>query len=144
MVTDQFKSVNGKMIFNIYPFSVLKLLAERQERHSACKKLSGLLAWLSVWSKVQTCIWPSWCPCYSLYLASIKSRLVLLFWYQLTQVVQEKGLLNVCVCVCVWFSTSLLTCLSQRQTTLTICASASSAMTVHLADERLSWTCPDM
>ena len=29
-------------------------------RASACKKLSGgVLAWLSVWSDVQTCIWPS-------------------------------------------------------------------------------------
>jgi len=28
--------------------------------YPACKKLSGgVLAWLSVWSKVQTCIWPS-------------------------------------------------------------------------------------
>ena len=28
--------------------------------HRACKKLSGgVLAWLSVWSEVQTCIWPS-------------------------------------------------------------------------------------
>jgi len=31
-----------------------------QEGHAACKKLSGgdrgLLAWLSVWSEVQTCI----------------------------------------------------------------------------------------
>ena len=27
---------------------------------AACKKLSGgVLAWLSVWSEVQTCIWPS-------------------------------------------------------------------------------------
>ena len=34
--------------------------ARRQEGHPACKKLSGgVLAWLSVWSKVQTCIWPS-------------------------------------------------------------------------------------
>ena len=42
------------------------------------KKLSGrVLAWLSVWSKVQTCIWPSWCHRHSLSLASIKSRLVL-------------------------------------------------------------------
>jgi len=24
---------------------------------------SGVLAWLSVWSEVQTCIWPSWCHC---------------------------------------------------------------------------------
>ena len=29
------------------------------------KKLSsGMLVWLSVWSKVQTCIWPSWCHCH--------------------------------------------------------------------------------
>ena len=31
------------------------------------KKLSGgMLAWLSVWNQVQTCIWPSWCHCRSL------------------------------------------------------------------------------
>jgi len=33
-------------------------------------------------------------------LASVKSRLVLPFWYQLTWVVPEKGPLNGCVCVC--------------------------------------------
>ena len=64
------------------------------------KKLSGgVLAWLSFWSEMRTCIWPSWCHCHSLSLASVKSRLVLLFWYQLTQVVTEKWLLNGCVCV---------------------------------------------
>jgi len=47
------------------------------------------------------CIWPSWCHCHSLSLASVKSRLVLPFWYQLPRVVQDKGPLNVCVCVCV-------------------------------------------
>ena len=31
--------------------------------------------------------------------ASVKSRLVLPFWYRLTRVVPEKGPLNVCVCV---------------------------------------------
>jgi len=41
-------------------FSALTLLVGRQEGHLACKKVSGgVLAWLSVWSKVQTCIWPS-------------------------------------------------------------------------------------
>jgi len=41
-------------------FSALTLLVGRQEEHPACKKLSGeVLAWLSVWSEVQTCIWPS-------------------------------------------------------------------------------------
>ena len=49
------------------------------------KKLSGeVLAWLSVWSEVQTCICSSWCHCHSLSLASVKSRLVLPFWYRLT------------------------------------------------------------
>jgi len=41
-------------------FSALTLLVGRQEEHLASKKLSGgVLAWLSVWSEVQTCIWPS-------------------------------------------------------------------------------------
>jgi len=41
-------------------FSALTLLVGRQEGHPACKKLSGgVLAWLSVCSEVQTCIWPS-------------------------------------------------------------------------------------
>jgi len=60
----------------------------------------GVLAWLSVWSKVHTCIWHSWCHCHSLSLASVKSRLVLPFWYRLTRVVPGKGPLNGCVCVC--------------------------------------------
>jgi len=39
---------------------MLTLLVGRQEEHLACKKLSGeVLAWLSAWSEVQTCIWPS-------------------------------------------------------------------------------------
>jgi len=41
-------------------FSALTLLVGWQEGHPACRKLSGgVLAWLSVWSEVQTCIWPS-------------------------------------------------------------------------------------
>ena len=41
-------------------FSALTLLVGRQEGHLACKKLNGgVLAWLSVWSEVQTCIRPS-------------------------------------------------------------------------------------
>ena len=41
-------------------FSALTLLVGRQEGHPACKKQSGgVLAWLSVWSEVQTCIWLS-------------------------------------------------------------------------------------
>jgi len=41
-------------------FSALTLLVGRQEGHPACKKQSGgVLAWLSVWSEVQTCLWAS-------------------------------------------------------------------------------------
>jgi len=46
-----------------HDFSVLTLLVRWQKWHPACRKLSGeVLAWLSVWSEVQTCIrmiWPS-------------------------------------------------------------------------------------
>jgi len=76
------------------------LLVGQQEGHPACKNLSGVvLAWLSVWIEVQTCKWPFWCHCHSLSLASVKSRLVLPFWYRLTQAVLDKGPLNGCVCV---------------------------------------------
>ena len=52
---------------------------------------SEVLTWLSVWSEVQTCIWPSWCHCHPLSLASVISRLVWPFWYRLTWVVPEKS-----------------------------------------------------
>ena len=82
-------------------FSALTLLVGRQEGHPACKKLNGgVLAWLSVWSEMQTCIWPSWCHCHSLSLAPVKSRLVLPFWYWLTRVVLDNGPLNGCVFMC--------------------------------------------
>jgi len=43
-----------------FAFSALMLLVGRQEGHLACRKQSGgVLVWLSVWSKVQACIWPS-------------------------------------------------------------------------------------
>jgi len=79
---------------SVIAFSALTLLVGQQEGHLACKKVSGgMLAWLSVWGKVQICIWPSCCHCHSLSLASVKSRLILPFWYRLT------GKTGVCVCV---------------------------------------------
>jgi len=52
---------------------------------------------------VQTCIWPSWCHCHSLSLASVKSRLVLPFWYRLTRVGPDKGAVKrVCDVCCRW------------------------------------------
>jgi len=39
--------------------SALTMLVGRQEGHPACKNMTGgVLAWLSVWSEVQTCIQP--------------------------------------------------------------------------------------
>jgi len=83
--------------------SALTLLVGRQEGHTACKKLSdGVLVWLSVWSEVQTCIQPICCHCYSLSLASVKSRLVSPFWYRLTWVrlgsPRQMAIKQVCVC----------------------------------------------
>jgi len=48
------------IMYNVYPFSALTLLVGQQEGHPACKKLSGgVLACLSVWNEVQTCMWSS-------------------------------------------------------------------------------------
>ena len=58
------------------------------------KQSGGVLAWLSVWSEVQTCIWPT-VSC------SSKIQIGLPFRYRLTRIVPEKGPLNGCVCVCV-------------------------------------------
>ena len=76
-----------------------------------CLTVTGVLAWLSVWSEVQTCIWPSWCHCHSLSLAPVKSRSVLPFWYWLTQVILEKRPLNGCCCCC-WYILKFLLCLN--------------------------------
>ena len=86
----------------MHPFSALTLLVERQEGHPACKKLSGgVLAWLSVWSEVQICIWSSWCHCHSLSLASVKSRLVFTFLVLAHPGSPGKrAVKRVCVCVC--------------------------------------------
>ena len=69
----------------------------------ASKKLSvGVLAWLSVWGEVQTCIWPSWFHCHSLSLASVKSYLVLLLAHPGSPGQSPGGRkTDVCVCVCV-------------------------------------------
>ena len=59
IVTPLYKGGISSAVSN-FAFSALTLLVGRQEEHPACKKLSGgVLAWLSVCSEVQTCIWPS-------------------------------------------------------------------------------------
>ena len=77
-----------------------------------------MLVWLSVWSKVQiVCIWSTWYHCHlktSSSLALFQSRLILLFWYQLTQVVLEKRPLNGCS------SSSCCCCKSQLQSVVVV------------------------
>ena len=47
-------------VYYVFAFSALTRLDGWQEGHPDCKELSGgVLAWLSVWSEVQTCIRPS-------------------------------------------------------------------------------------
>jgi len=80
-----------------YAFSALTLFVGRQEEHPACKNWSDTckaLVRLSIWSEVQiVCIMIQLMSLHSKTpssLASFKSRLVLLFWYRLTQVVLGK------------------------------------------------------
>jgi len=60
--------------------------------------MSGeVLAWLSVWSKVQMiCIWSSWCHCQPIISCYSKIQNSLPFWCWLTQVVVENRSLNGC------------------------------------------------
>jgi len=82
-------------------FSVLTLLVGQQEGHPACKKLScGVLHGYLSGARCRLAYGPADATAKSLSLASVKSRLVLPFSYQLTWVVPEKGQLNGCVCVC--------------------------------------------
>jgi len=81
-------------------FSALTLLVGHQEKHLACKNwvmrcwcgyLSGARCRLFAYGSDDATASPN-----PTSLASFKSRLVLLFWYWLTQAVLEKRLLNGC------------------------------------------------
>jgi len=58
---------------------------------------------------------PSWCHCHLLSLASVKSRLVLPFWYWLTRVVPEKGPLN-------WCNSSSISYIQSRCVGIDVCS----------------------
>ena len=86
------------LFFLSISFSALMLLVGWQEEHPACKKIvrwcAGVVICLERGADLHM---PSWCHCHSLSLASVKSRLVLPFWYWLTWVVADKGpLTGVC------------------------------------------------
>jgi len=53
------KNVFTFFILVTLSFSALTLLVTQQERHRVKNLSGGVLTWLSVWSEVQTCIWPS-------------------------------------------------------------------------------------
>jgi len=85
-------------------FSALTLLVGRQEGHPVCKKLSGgVLARLSVWSEVQTCIYAQLMPlpltvsCFS----KIQTGGTFLVPAHLGSPGQ-RAVKWVCVCVCVF------------------------------------------
>jgi len=63
-----------------------------EDLYSASILKSGeVLAWLSVWSKVQLiCIWSRWCHRYPIISCYSKIQNGLPFWCRLTQVVLEK------------------------------------------------------
>ena len=68
------------------------------------KKLSGgVLAWLSVWSEVQTCIWPSWCQCHSLSLCFSKIQIRFTFLVPAHPGSPGQGPLNARARVCWWW-----------------------------------------
>ena len=84
------------MLFIIYFVSCLTLLVWQQEGHPACKKLSDeVLAWFICLERGADCLrMVQLMPLYPetpSSLASFKFRLVLPFWYRLSQVVLEKG-----------------------------------------------------
>ena len=80
----------------LYAFSALTLLVEQQEGHPACKKQwwgAGMVICLGQGADLHTA---KLMPLPLTVLASVKSTLILPFWYWLTVVVPEKGTLNVC------------------------------------------------
>ena len=85
-------------IWLLFAFSALTLLVGWQEGHPACKKTewwgAGVVICLDRGADLHTA------QLMPLSLASVKSRLVLPFWYRLTWVVLDKGPLNGCMYVC--------------------------------------------
>jgi len=93
------------LICFVFSFSALTLLVGQQEGHPACKKTqwwgAGVVICLERGADLHTARLMPLPLTVSESLASVKSRLVLPFWYRLTRVVPDKGPLNGCVCVCV-------------------------------------------
>ena len=88
------------MLYILVAFSALTLLVGRQEGHPACKKLIGeVLAWLSVWSDVQTCICPADATATHCLSCFSKIQIGFTFLVQAHLGSPGKRPLNVCLCV---------------------------------------------
>ena len=74
----------------------------------------GVLAWLSVWSEVQACIWPSGCHCHSLSLASVKSRLALPYWYLTCYRPDFRSLYWFCLFLLVFIFSVMFDCINAQ------------------------------
>jgi len=83
-----------------------------EDGYLAYKKLSGrVLACLFILGEVQMCIWPSWCHCHSLSVASGKSRLILIPAHPCNPRQSPEGHKTcVCVCVCVCVRVCVCAC----------------------------------
>ena len=84
-----------KHVVWLFAFSAFTLLVGRQEEHLACKKIEwwgvGVVVWLERGADCLRMMMPlPLHPKNPSSVASFKSRLVLPFWYRLTQVDQEK------------------------------------------------------
>jgi len=93
--TTGYSSLHAGLVVKV--FSALMLLVGRQEGHPACKKTEWWGAGMVICLERDADLHMA--HCHSLTLASVKSRLVLPFWYRLIRVVPDKWPLNVCVCV---------------------------------------------
>ena len=93
-------SMSQTVRLRVAAYSTLTLLFGWQEGHLACKRLSGgVLAWLSVWSEVQTYTLPSWFHCHPLSLASVKSIVFTFMVPAHPGSPGKRAVKRVCVCV---------------------------------------------
>jgi len=118
------------------------LLVGRQEGHPACKKPSGgVLAWLSVWSKVQTCMLPLAQSMPLPLTVSCFSKIQIGFTFLVLAHLGSpgKGPLDGCVCVCVIQGTTRYATRSWRQS-WSLRSSADFAAHSRTFD-RSSWKC---
>jgi len=76
------------------------LLGARKSIQPVKNWVVGVLAWLSVWSEVQTCIWPSWCHCH---FVSCFSKIKIGFTFLVAAHPGSPGqraVKRLCVCMC--------------------------------------------